>query len=287
MKALAAALAALVVVLMWTDRLGGWVAAWHSLQVRPAVGDEAFAQSLQHRIAALDADPLSRKRRVSFGDTLERAFPRLGADGIAALAPRSTVGRATVAAVLERHGATAKAASVRAAVGDTRPEEIEVLSAAELRAIGIDAAAADRCREALPVLDEALRRGLGDWSLALKRAACLTDAGDASRALEALLPMYEHNPESPWGRLFLAKTEARLGHLETAESLLKTLVWTNPDFYEMWRFAGELLAAMNRPADAARSYRRALFLRPENTWIKQEIWKQERAARAAAAGPTP
>jgi len=288
MRALAAALLLLAVALVSADRFGGWTAAWHALAVRPAVNDEAFAASIAHRVAALEAEPLSRNRRVALAAALDRAIPRLGSEGVAKLAPRSTVGRATFAAALDRHGASREAAALRASIGDTRREEIEVLPTVELRAIGIEAAAADRCREALPLLDEAFRRGLGDWSLALKRASCLTDAGDATRALDALLPLYEKNPESPWVRLLLAKTEARLGHLETAAALSRTLAWTNPDFYEMWRFAGELLAAMNQPADAARAYRRALFLRPENTWIKQQIRKQERAARAAAtASPEP
>ena len=286
MKALALALVVLVGSLAWQGHLGGWTAAWHALRARASV--HRSTESIVHRAAALDAEPLSRKSRLALAEAVEQGIAKLGVERIPDLAPRSTIGRATVAAALDERGEAAKASAVRAAIGATRPEEILFLTAAELRAIGIDAAVADRCREALPLLDTAVRRGLGDWNLLVKRATCLTEAADPASAIEALLPMYDYNPESPWVRLLLAQNEARLGHLDTAVAITWTLVRTNPDFYEMWRFAGALNAAMNEPAHAARCYRRALRLRPQNTWLKGEIWKQERAARArASATSTP
>jgi tetratricopeptide (TPR) repeat protein len=244
---------------------------------------EDFARSVRHRAAALDANLLSRKSRIALVESVEQAVPTLGAERIAELAPRSTLGRAMVAAVLDRNGAPQAAVAVRAASGPTRPEEIDLLPARTIRQIGLDAAVADRCVEALPLLDAAVERGLGDSSLALKYAGCLNDAGDGRRALAVLVPMYEENPGSRWVRLFLAEAEVRLGHFEEAERIARALAASDPDFYDVWRFGGRLYVLLDRPRDAARCYRRALYLRPGNTWLLRDIRKLERAARSAEA----
>jgi tetratricopeptide (TPR) repeat protein len=283
MRSLVLALAALAASLAACGSLSGWVALWHGARAARA----GFANAIRERAAALDADPLSRKSRLLLGEAVARSMIELDRQTIVAMAPRSTIGRVTVAAALDRQGAATEARSLRATITGTGMEEIEVISAADLRTAGLDAANAGRCPEAVPLLDAAVDRGLGDWSLLFKRGACLAQSGSADRALDALLPLYERNRESRWVRLLVAETEARLGHLDTAESVTRTIAWTDPDFYEMWRFAGALLAAEHRPVEAARSFRRALALRPQNTWLRNEIWKQERAAREAAASVTP
>jgi tetratricopeptide (TPR) repeat protein len=287
----ALALALLAITLAGSGDLASWISTWHATRGQNALerarsaGDATgeIERALRELGDALRANSLSRDYRGAFETAVEEALDQLAPQRVAALATGATLARAIAADALERRGAAAAAEALRAGIELARPEEIAVMNDAMLRAAALDMATAERCEQARPLLESASERIPEDSSVELKYAGCLNTLGEPQRALAVLRRMSERGPTSRWTRLYTADAYRRLGDLDQAERTARWITTGFADFYEGWRLEAEVLAAMGRPAEAAVCYRKALALRPENTWLDYYARKMDK--RAATATP--
>jgi len=287
---LAAAIAFLAISLVWTGGFAGWISEWRGARGRDALAQalseagtrEDVERALTEAGRALDVNPLSREDRMLYQSAAEEAVARLGAARTIALAPEATLSRAVLAGILEGHGDAAAATAVRARIGTTRPEEIEVLNEWALRQTAIAPAVVERCREALPLLEAAVARAPDDAGLALSYAGCLNKLGQGSRSLPILIEIYERDPTSKWVHFLLAEAFLAVGSLDQADESTRWLTVRIPDFYLGWRLRGDVLTAMGRANDALESYRTALTLEPHNAWLKWRIGVIVRGSESTA-----
>jgi len=280
------ALLLLTLALVWSGGFAGWISTWHVAQGRRAlhrvlkgVGTEQDAERALTEIGqALDANPLSRYARLQYQAASDAAVARLGNARTALLAPKTTLSRAVLAGALERHGDPAGATLIRIGIEATRPEEIEILPAAALRQLAVDSAVTERCPQALPLLEVAFPRAPDDAGLALGYAACLNKRGEGSQSLPILARIYQRDPTSKWVHFLLGEAFLKVGDFAQAEQATRWLTVRSPQFYLGWRLHGDVLAASGRSDDALESYRAALALEPQSTWLKWRIGEIERGS---------
>ncbi len=273
-----AAAFALAAALVASGGFSGWIALVHATAGRRTLaaarvhpeGPELW-KAVRELSVAVALVPLSRHHRTSLESAIELAIDRLGPDLAATLAPAATMPRIVFIEALWRRQAERPAGELLATIEAASPEVLEVLSDRMLRKLGDRFTRTGRCASAIPILEATRGRGSAPGGLEIAYARCLLQVGEPDRALPVLRGLRSSGDTGRWPSFLLGEAELASGHLREAEAVADALTAARPEFYYGWHLRGRVLTAAGKRAEAARSFERALALRPAKRWLAEWI----------------